>query len=53
MKELFEKKRLENEKKLQEAHGKSNGPSKSEVEERKARLLAARDLMRKKKEEER
>mmetsp|Transcript_1494 Transcript_1494/g.2633 ORF Transcript_1494/g.2633 Transcript_1494/m.2633 type:complete len:142 (+) Transcript_1494:1252-1677(+) len=53
MKELFEKKRLENEKKLKEAQGKSSGPSKSEVEERKARLLAARDLMRKKKEEER
>ena len=43
MKELFEKKRLEAEKKLEEAGkqtGKQSGPSQSEIEERKARLLA-------------
>jgi hypothetical protein len=51
MKELFEKKRLEAEKKLEEA--KTSGPSKSDVEERKARLLAQRDLLRKQKEAKR
>ena len=51
MKELFEKKRLEAEKAL--AEKQSSGPSKSEVEERKARLLAQRDLLRKQKEEKR
>ncbi len=44
MKELFEKKRIDAEKRLEEA--KISGPSKNEVEERKARLLAQRDLLR-------
>lgn len=48
MKELFEKKRIEAEKKLEEA--KVSGPSQSEKDERKARLLAQRDLLRKQKE---
>jgi hypothetical protein len=51
MKELFEKKRIDAEKKLEEA--KTSGPTKSEVEDRKARLLAQRDLLRKQKEEKR
>ena len=47
MKELFEQKRLAAEKVLEEAkeHGK--------IEERKNRLLAQRDLLRKAKEQER
>jgi hypothetical protein len=40
MKELFEKKRIENEKKLEEAKASNTGPSQSEKDERKARLLA-------------
>ena len=51
MKELFEKKRLEAEKAL--AEKQASGPSKNEVEERKARLLAQRDLLRKQKEDKR
>ena len=51
MKELFEKKRIEAEKKVEEA--KTSGPSQSEKEERKARLLAQRDLLRKQKEAKR
>lgn len=51
MKELFEKKRIDAEKKLEEA--KIAGPSKNEVEERKARLLAQRDLLRQQKEAKR
>ena len=51
MKELFEKKRIEAEKKMEEA--KTAGPSQSEKEERKARLLAQRDLLRKQKEAKR
>jgi hypothetical protein len=39
------------EKKLEEA--KTSGPSKNDVEDRKARLLAQRDLLRKQKEEKR
>lgn len=50
MKELFEKKRIENEKKLEEAKASNTGPSQSEKDERKARLLAQRDLLRKQKE---
>lgn len=48
MKELFEKKRLEAEKKLEES--KSNpktGPSDQEKLDRVARLKAQRDLLRK------
>lgn len=51
MKELFEKKRIEAEKKLEEA--KVTGPSKKDVDDRKARLLAQRDLLRKQKEAKR
>jgi hypothetical protein len=51
MKELFEKKRIDAEKKLEEV--KTSGPTKSEVDERKARLLAQRDLLRKQKEAKR
>lgn len=51
MKELFEKKRLEAEKKLEES--KTSGPTQSEKDERKARLLAQRDLLRKQKEAKR
>lgn len=51
MKELFEQKRIAAEKKLEEA--KTTGPSKDEVEDRKARLLAQRDLLRKQKEAKR
>ena len=40
MKELFEKKRLEAEKALEEMKEGGQGPNKSEIEERKARLLA-------------
>ncbi len=50
MKELFEKKRMEAEKKLEAAGGKA-GPSQNEIEDRKARLVAQRDLLRKVKEE--
>ena len=51
MMQLFEKKRIDAEKKLEEA--KITGPTKNEVEERKARLLAQRDLLRKQKEAKR
>ena len=51
MKELFEKKRIEAEKKLEEA--KTTDPTKNEVEERKASLLAQRNLVRKQKEAKR
>jgi hypothetical protein len=51
MKDLFEKKRIDAEKKLEEA--KVAGPTKNEVDERKARLLAQRDLLRKQKEAKR
>ena len=51
MKELMEKKRLETEKKIEEA--KISGPSQDEKEARKARLLAQRDLLRKQKEAKR
>ena len=44
MKELFEKKRLAAEKALEEQKGK---PNQQEMEDRKARLLAQRDLLRK------
>ena len=40
MKELFEKKRLASEKALEEMKDGGKGPNKSEIEERKARLLA-------------
>ena len=50
MKELFEKKRLAAEKALEEQKGK---PNQQEMEDRKARLLAQRDLLRKQKEEKR
>ena len=40
MKELFEKKRLEAEKALEEMKEGRTRPNKSEIEERKARLLA-------------
>ena len=40
MKELFEKKRLAAEKALEEMKEGGKGPNKSEIEERKARLLA-------------
>lgn len=46
MKELFEKKRLAAEKALEEMKDGSKGPNKSEIEERKARLLAQRDKLR-------
>ena len=46
MKELFEKKRLEAEKALEEMKEGNKGPNKSEIEERKARLLAQRDKLR-------
>jgi len=46
MKELFEKKRLEAEKALEEMKEGKKGPNKSEIEERKARLLAQRDKLR-------
>lgn len=51
MKELFEKKRIDAEKKLEEA--KIAGPTINEKEERKARLLAQRDLLRAQKEAKR
>lgn len=47
MKELFEKKRLEAEKKLEESKGKSTGPSEQDKQDRVARLKAQRDLLRK------
>ena len=50
MAELFEQKRKAAEKKLEEAKTKPDGPSKSDIEDRKARLLAQRDLLRKQKE---
>jgi len=53
MKELFEQKRIAAEKELKIANQNKTGPSKSEMEERKARLLANRDLLRKQKEEKR
>ena len=46
MKELFEKKRLEAEKALEEMKEGNKGPNNSEIEERKARLLAQRDKLR-------
>ena len=49
MKELFEKKRLEAEKAVE---GKAV-PGKESIEDRKARLQAQRDLLRKQKEEKR
>lgn len=54
MAELAAKKRAEAEKKIEEAKAsQGTGPSKSDVEDRKARLLAQRDLLRKQKEEKR
>jgi hypothetical protein len=40
MKELFEKKRIETEKMLEEMKDGGKAPNKAEIEERKARLLA-------------
>lgn len=51
MSELFAKKRMEAEKAL--ADKKPTGPSTNEVEDRKARLLAQRDALRKAKEQKR
>lgn len=55
MKELFEKKRLEAEKKLEET--KKNAPASSVIDkdkqDRVARLKAQRDLLRKQKEDKR
>ena len=53
MKELFEKKRLAAEKALEEMKDGGKGPNKSEIEERKARLLAQRDKLRQAQEEKR
>lgn len=53
MKELFEKKRLEAEKKLEESKSKGTGPSDQDKQDRVARLKAQRDLLRKQKEEKR
>jgi hypothetical protein len=48
MSELMAHKRKEAEKKLEEAKAnQGTGPSKSDVDDRKARLLAQRDLLRK------
>ena len=48
MSELMAQKRAEKEKKLEEAKAaQGTGPSKTDVEDRKARLLAQRDLLRK------
>lgn len=49
MSELFAKKRTEREKQIEEQKMKSN----NDVEDRKARLLAQRDLLRKQKEDKR
>lgn len=51
MSELFAQKRRETEKALEEK--KSNAPSNTEIEDRKARLLAQRDALRKAKEQKR
>ena len=50
MKELFEKKRLAAEKALEEQKGNT---SQKDKDDRKARLLAQRDLLRKQKEDKR
>lgn len=48
MSELMAFKRQQTEKKLEEAKAaQGTGPSKNDVEDRKARLLAQRDLLRK------
>lgn len=52
MQELFAKKRAEAEKALLEKT-QSGKPSNQEVEDRKARLLAQRDMLKKQKEEKR
>lgn len=51
MSELFAQKRMETEKAL--ANKKPGAPSTTEIEDRKARLLAQRDALRKAKEEKR
>ena len=48
MAELFRQKTAKNEQVLEER--KTSGPSKSDVADRKARLLAQRDALRKQKE---
>lgn len=51
MSELFAKKREETEKALKDK--KTTGPSTNDIEDRKTRLLAQRDALRKAKEEKR
>ena len=53
MAELMRKKREEAEKKLEESKLNAGGPSTQDKEDRKARLLAQRDALRKAKEEKR
>ena len=53
MAELMRKKREEAEKKLEESKLNASGPSSQDKEDRKARLLAQRDALRKAKEEKR
>lgn len=51
MAELFRQKTAKNEAAMEE--GKVSGPSKSDVQDRKARLMAQRDALRKAKEQKR
>ncbi len=53
MAEMFRMKREKAEKEAEESKANNTGPSKSEVADRKARLLAQRDALRKAKEQKR